>query len=77
MDKDIEDIKRRAGLTEMQVSECPPEVAAIRQAAVKDIHEELVELTKFLRFIPANYKDKFDDRLDSIAHHLEDIVEQS
>lgn len=72
----ILDIKRLAGIVETDINECPPEVQDIRSAAAKDIREELAELAKFMQFVPEKYKDRFDDRLDSIAHHLQDIEEQ-
>lgn len=76
VDVEIVDIKRRAGISETDINECPPEVQDIRAAAAKDIREELAELAKFMQFVPEKYKDRFDDKLDSIAHHLQDMEEQ-
>jgi hypothetical protein len=76
VDVAILNIKRLAGIVEMDINECPPEVQDIRAAAAKDIREELAELAKFMNFVPEKYKDRFDDRLDSIAHHLQDMEEQ-
>jgi hypothetical protein len=76
VDVEILNIKRLAGIAETDINECPPEVQDIRAAAAKDIREELAELAKFMKFVPEKYKDRFDDKLDSIAHHLQDIEEQ-
>lgn len=63
-----ENLQRLAGILKEEKS-------PVVSGAVRDIFEEVDALRKFVKYIPANQKDNFDDRLDSIKHHAEDIKE--
>lgn len=63
-----EDFQRLAGILREEKS-------PVVSGAVRDIFEEVDALRKFIKYIPAEHKDSFDDRLDSIKHHAEDIKE--